>query len=363
MLMAGVVSITGHALAVTQFLRAGGRDAWLSGIAAFPLGIVAIWALDRLGRIFPGQTIVQYLPRVLGFLGYPVAAAYLLYFLFVAIFTLRITTDWMVDTILPETPSWIMGPLYVAVVLYTARGGLDVLARVNQFLLPVLTGLGILVSLGTAPAKDYGLLTPILEKGFGPVLAATALGLGYYGETSVLAMFNAYVRPQDRRKTLRAYSLALLFVVTTLTGPLAGSVATLGYRVAQNMAYPTFEHWLMISFVRFYERTDLLAVHQWLAGGYVRMGLYLLMAAHGLRQLAGGSRLPRLRILLPATGAAAILAAELLFRTKPVFDRFIQQAYLPAGAVLGIYLPPLLLAVAWLRGLARPVPGVGSHGA
>lgn len=359
MLVAGAVSLTGHALAVSHIVRAGGRDAWLTGPLAFPLALTSIWSLVRLSRIFPGMTVAQYAPKVIGPPGYLLSIAYLTYYLAAVIFTLRLTTDWLVDTILPATPPWVMGTVYMTLVLYCALGGLDVLARTNQFTLPLLTALGLLVSFGSMHAKDYGVLAPFLENGSGPVVSATVLSLGYFGEASILAMFNAYVTPKDRPRTLKAYTLALLFLLFTLTGPIAGSIATLGYRAVQSMPYPTFQHWLMVTLARFFERSDLLAVHQWLAGAFVRCGLFLLMSVHGIRQLTG-SKLD-LRWGLVVASAGVVAGSALLFASKPVVDQFVQSVYLPTSAVLGILVPPLLLGVAWLRGLARTAPGVKSR--
>ena len=362
MLVAGVVALTGHALAVSHFMQAGGRDAWLSGLFALPAALLAIWAFDRLGRLYPGMTVVQYAPKVLGYAGYPVAVLYGIYYFIVVVFTVRMTTDWMVDSILTETPSWIMGLLYMAAVFYAAVNGLDVLARVNQFILPLLTFLGFVVSFGTIPAKDYSLLLPMFEKGPLPVFVASLMATGYYGETSVVAMMGAYVARKDRPRLLKANAFALLFIVTTLTGPLAGSAATLGYRVAQNMPYPTFQHWLMLSFARFFERTDLLAVHQWLAGAYVRCGLFLLLSVDVFLTLTGKRETKPFRWSMVVVGLLTVMAAEWAFPSKPAFDIFVNRVYFPAGAVLGILMPVIMVAVAWARGLGKPGAMGSSHG-
>ncbi|HYF91645.1 MAG TPA: endospore germination permease [Symbiobacteriaceae bacterium] len=361
MLIAGIVALTGHALAVTHFVRAGGRDSWLSGVVAFPIGLLAFWSFVKLRRMFPGDTLVQFLPKILGYAGYLVAAIFVLYFFTVVVFTLRMTTDWMVDSILPETPSWVMGVLYMAAVAYTAAGGLDVLARVNQFTLPLLSGLGVLVSVGTLQAKDYHLLLPLFEKGYGPVLASAFLGLGYLGECSVLPMYDAYVVQGDYRKLMKVYFIALVYIFITLTGPMAGSIATLGYRVALNMPYPTFQHWLMVNLTRFFERTDLLAVHQWLAGAYVRCGIYLLMGIQGIRQLTPARKIP-FNWLLAVFSLLTVGVSEYAWHSKPVFDQWVLDVYLPGGAFLGMFLPPLLLIVAWVRKLGRPNQGAQTYG-
>lgn len=360
MLVAGAVSLTGHALAVTFFMQAGGRDSWMSGLIALPAGAIAIWSMARLSLLYPGKTVVEYLPRVLGLAGYPLAGLYVLYYLTTVIFTLRMTTDWMVDSILMQTPSWVLGLTYMLAILYVAWLGLDTVARVNQFTLPLLSGLGVLVALGTAQAKDYSLLMPFFEFGLGPVLSATFLGLGYFGEMSILLMIGGYVRPRERPRLVTYSLIALLFVVTTLTGPLAGSTATLGYRVAEQMPYPTFTHWMMVSLARFFERTDLLAVHQWLAGAYARCALFLLMAVKGGTQLFRVKKPSNTPLM--AVGLLVVAGAELLFPHKPFFDEFVRMVYLPAGAFLGIFLPPVLLLVAWVRSLNRTSQEVGGHG-
>ncbi|MDF2631327.1 MAG: GerAB/ArcD/ProY family transporter [Symbiobacteriaceae bacterium] len=366
MLTAGAVALTGHALAVSHFMQAGGRDAWMAGPLSLPVAALAFWSFHRLRRAFPKDTLVQYLPKILGPVGYAVAALYIAYYFTVVIFTIRMTTDWMVDSILHDTPSWIMSILYMGAVAYIAVGGLDVLARVVQFTLPLLSVLGMLVSVSTMQTKDYGLLLPIFEKGLPPVLFTAFLGMGYFGETSITAMFDAYVQSADRKKLPRAYAFALLFIGMTLTGPLAGAVAALGYRVAENMPYPTFQHWLMVRYARFFERTDLLAVHQWLAGAYVRSGLFLLMSVKGVYQLFPKSKLEQrvpLKWALAGTAGIVVAISELGFGNKPFFDEFILNIYLPAGAWLGMILPPILLAIAWIRGLTRPKQGAQTYGA
>lgn len=362
MLMAGVVAMSGHALAVTHLMRAGGRDAWLSGLLALPLALLAVWAFSYLAKLYPGQTVAQYAPRVLGYAGYLVAAFYGLFFFMVIVFTLRMTTDWMVDSILQDTPSWVMGLLYMGAVVYAAAGGLDVLVRANQFLLPLITLMGLLVSFGTMPAKDYRLLLPIFEHGPVEALSATVLALGYFGETCMIAMVSGYVAQSDRKRLFKSYVLALLFLVNVLTGPMAGSTATLGYRVAQNMPYPTFQHWLMLSLARFFERTDLLAVHQWLAGAYVRLCLYLLLTVDVVFAMRGRKEGKSFQWSLVAAGLAAVVVAELAFPGKPFFDLFVGWVYLPAGLVMGIFMPMVMAAVAWARSLRSAGKATSSHG-
>lgn len=349
MLVAGTTSITNHALAVTYLLQAGGRDAWLSGLIAAPLAFLAMAALVGLSRSFPRLSIIEYLPRLLGgVLGRVVGLAYIIYFLLAAIFTLRRTTDWLVDSLLPETPPWLIASLYLLACLYLALGGIEPLARMNQFTLVSLTILGMFISTMTMPQKDYGLLRPIMEHGPLPALLAGLVALGILGELCVLSMFVHYAPPTSR--TLKATLVGVLYAVVTMTGPVSGSIAALGHRQSSNMPYPTFQQWLLISFARFFERTDLLAVHQWLVGAYVRLGLFLYAAGLGLGQLTGSKRW---RPLAAVSAVAVIISSLALFRNTISFDAFIVFIYFPAGGLMGILLPLLLWSLAAVRGMLR----------
>lgn len=266
---------------------------------------------------------------------------------------MRRTSDWLVDSLLPETPPPLLAALYLAAVLFLAVAGIETLARTNQVTLPLLTGLGILVSSMTMPEKDYRLLLPLLERGAAPVLHSAWLAMGILGELCLLGMFVQYVR--DPRLNLRAGLLAVAFGVMTMTGPVSGAVAVMGHQQAAGMPYPSYQHWLMISFTRFVERSDLLAVHQWLVGAYVRIGLFLFALTLGSRQLVSARR-----SLWFAAGGGLLVWALSVFAFPDIlaFDAFVTGLYLPAGAVLGVVLPPLLWALAAARGL---LPGRGGH--
>ena len=355
MLAAGMTSISNHALAVTYLLKAGGRDAWLAGFLALPVTLLAVWAMIALSRMYPGKSLVQYLPEVAGPLfGRILAASYILYFFGSSIFTLRRTTDWIVDSLLPESPPTVLAALYLTACLAAAAGGIEVLARTNQFTLPLLTAVGMFVSFATAPSKNYGFLLPILADGPEPALRSAWVALGIFGELCILGMIIHFVRGTQR--ILKPALLAVLYSVITMTGPLTGAIATLGHRQGANMPYPTFQQWLMISFARFLERTDLLVAHQWLVGAYVRTGLLLLAVTMGLRQLFGRGR-PSW--ILGMSGVIVFTLSISLFRSTLAFDAFVSTLYLPTGAILGIVVPVFLWVIAVLR---RMVAGGGVRG-
>ncbi len=346
MVVATITAISNHALSLTYLVRAGGRDAWMAGFVILPPMLLVIAAVVSLSNAFPGRSLVQYLPKVLGpGLGHVLAGAYIIYFLLSAIFGLRRTTDWMIDSVLTETPAVVIAALYLAACLYVALGGIEILARVNQLTLPTLTIVGMFVSVMTMPAKNYQLLLPMFEYGLGPVFTSSVVALCIFGEISVLAMFTQYVK--DRQRLFKAGAWGVVYAAWVMIGPTAGAIASLGYRQAANMPYPTYQQWLLVSFARFIERTDLLTVHQWLVGAYVRTGLLIWAAAQGTSQLLG---IKRWRLFLIGGGVLVLASSLVPFPDVTRFDVFVTRYYLPVSGFMGVLLPLLIWVVAAVRG-------------
>src|SRR5690606_40507331 len=65
LLIPGIAStaILGLPAVTVTFAR---QDAWLAPLAAAPAAALVIWIAGRLAQRFPGETFIEYAPRVLG---------------------------------------------------------------------------------------------------------------------------------------------------------------------------------------------------------------------------------------------------------------------------------------------------------
>lgn len=80
------------------------RDMWLSPLVASVSGLVAFSAAYRLHRRFPGETIIQYSPRILGWFGKGIALLYWVIYIHANSFVIRFYADFVNGVFLPETP-------------------------------------------------------------------------------------------------------------------------------------------------------------------------------------------------------------------------------------------------------------------
>ncbi|UOF89273.1 spore germination protein [Fodinisporobacter ferrooxydans] len=116
------------------------RDLWISPILASSTGFLTVYIADRLNKIFPGETFIQYSEHILGrVLGKILGFFYMLFFLQTIGNILREYAEFTVGTFLPKTPLLVVIAGLTLLCAFAVRGGIEVLGRLAQIYLPVFT--------------------------------------------------------------------------------------------------------------------------------------------------------------------------------------------------------------------------------
>jgi len=120
-------------LIVTQpVLESAGRDGWLTIILGYFIGMLIGLLLIPLAKQFPGKTLVQYLPELLGFLpGKLVALVFVLAYGVFSAMLLRQLAEVM-GLLYTKTPAIIFTLGLMVLVVYVVRSGFEVFARVVE---------------------------------------------------------------------------------------------------------------------------------------------------------------------------------------------------------------------------------------
>ncbi len=100
------VSTIGITVATIPYLAAkwAKQDMWMTPVPAAASGLVAFFLAYFLHRRFPGETVIQYCPRILGWLGKVIPLVFLLTYIHANSFVLRIYADFVNGVFLQKTP-------------------------------------------------------------------------------------------------------------------------------------------------------------------------------------------------------------------------------------------------------------------
>lgn len=322
-----------------------GRDAWITKVIATLTGVAIALVVANLGLRFPSETIIQYTPKILGTLpGKFVGFLYVFGFIHINTVTISESSYFMVTAFMPDTPFLIFSISVVLIAAWAVRGGIEVIARANQFVFFIFSAslLGLAVLVANEMQLDW--LLPVLEKGFGPVLTGSLTPTTFRGEVFLLLMLLPFLNQpwKGYRATIWAVVLIGFFlvledivVVTVFTAELPG-----------RMVFPILQVGRIINVAEFIQRLESLVMVLWVAGIFVKVSVYYYAGVLGLAQWLGLSDYRPL--VLPVGG---LLTAGSVLAFANIIDLRDFLAIFPFyGLPMEFIVPLLLLIVAHLRG-------------
>lgn len=333
------------------------QDAWLTIVTGMLCGFVLTVVYTKLFEHYPGDTLVQMIPKIIGkWMGYPLAAVYMCYFVYQASRALRDFGDLMISTILIETPMIVVIGTFTAVIVYCLRGGLEVFGRVGEILFPAwLAVFGMMwIIVYSSDVSDLQQLKPVLEEGVGGVWkAAFPLVVAFpFGESILFTMLWPALYNHNRVK-VRTLGMAVILVSgILLTVNTISILAVIGAHLFGREDFPLFTAVRMASLGDFIEHLDAIVIITMLAGGFFKVGGWLYGAGLGTTQLFKLENYHS--ILLPLGVIAAALSLMIASNyTEHVENGLVwDPKYLHVP--LQIVIPVILLVVSSIRRKVQP---------
>ncbi|MDI6710536.1 MAG: endospore germination permease [Bacillota bacterium] len=328
---------------------AAGRDAWLALLPAALLGGGIGWLAARLALRFPGETVIRFAPRLLGRIpGKVVGFLFVFYFFWAGYVILAEFHVLLGAAYLPRTPAVVHMGVLVLLAAFMVSRGLEIYARVNDLILPVLLLAALLVFLFTAKDIQVTYFQPLLENGPLPVLRAALTPGGWLAETAVILMLLPYITCTEQRRAARAVLLAAAVLTVVLVLVLVATLGNFGAGPTADVLFPTF---MLIRQVHFetlpvFERQDPVFMLIWIAGMLVKVGAFFYAGLLALGQWLG---LADYRPLVLPLGVLLVALAVQGFPNVVYLVRYVTET-VPAFLLL---VNGGLTAVLWLAAALR----------
>ncbi len=329
------------------------QSAWIVPILASSAGVVTLWLVTRLGKRFPSNNLPQYSQLILGkFFGKILIGWYSLVFLFVAILVTRQFTEFISITLLHETPMMVISFAFILVGIYATSKGLEVIARINQFILPLLlTALIVGFILGWLKI-DLDRLLPLLEGGITPIVMASWIPASWFGEVIFLAfIFTQVNKPQEIfQKGLIGLLIAagIMAIMTLFT------IAIFGAKLTSTLTFPFWSAIRFLEFGIYVQRLESILVIVWITSMIVKISIFLYLAGITMIQLIP---IMEKTIWLPL-GGLVVISSVYGFKNIEQFIKILRTIWPTIGLLSEIGFPFLLLIVANLRGKKEGNRGV-----
>ncbi|WP_374016805.1 endospore germination permease [Paenibacillus thiaminolyticus] len=332
------------------FLSLGGliiaarQDAWIiplwTGSAA--VLIACLWLM--LARGNPGLSIVQICTKVAGNkIGGLFALLYISFFIETASWVTRNLGDFMKMVLMPRTPLSMFHLMFLAVVCYATIKGIESIARVNEFLTPILVFLLILICLFSLAEWKWERFEPMFNMNVAKTIKETRSFLGFpYLEVISLMMIVPYVKSRVKSALLLGIALATAF----LSGILFVIIGVLGVTRASHFIYPLFIIVQEMRIAEFIERVETTIVIIWLVWIFIKLCISYYCAVAGICQLFRLKDRTWVAIpLILLISGLAITFSDNIVQTFTWGKKYNFQY----TSLFGILLPLLLLFLTWIQ--------------
>ncbi|MBT2759192.1 GerAB/ArcD/ProY family transporter [Mesobacillus foraminis] len=260
------------------------QDAWLAILFGWAGGIVVFWMQYRLFHSYPDLVPTEYMQKILGkFLGRILGFMYILFFVYLSSRDLRDFGEMLLTFAYIETPLFIVNGLFVLVIIYALRKGIEVLARTGEIffiMMYILAFMGFVLIIFSG-LIDINNLKPVLEAGILPVLKVgfTETIFFPFGEAIVFSMLLPYLANPRKAKLTSFFALTLSGINIAIV--MIMNISVLGVDLTSRSQFPLLSTVQTIQVAEFLERLDVFFMLAMVIGIFFKASIYLYGAIAG----------------------------------------------------------------------------------
>ncbi|GED69481.1 germination protein [Brevibacillus reuszeri] len=323
---------------------------WLGTITGALIAAIAIVAIVYLGKQFPGTTYIDYIPKVFGHhvgsvLSYPIILLFITFQFFNAGMAARGFGEVVITSVLQDTPlEAILITLFV-MVLFLCCHEVEVVARVNELLIPFILIPVFLIPLASFMNAEWYNLMPIHIDSWKQAGKTTFNTFSVYTGYELLMFYFAFAMPGAKLGVASWTGLIYTFVAYFLT--VIAGITVFGYEELQRLIWPTLE---LVKTTQqtgwFLERLESAFLAIWVASVFTTIGnMYYAMIFSLRLWFRKGIRFQRI--------CALVITIPLYYFTlmpQNIVEMFTYMKKLTVyGCLPTIFIPVLLAVTQWIR--------------
>jgi len=321
------------------------QSAWIVPMVASLAGVVTLWLVTQLGRRFPNDTLPQYSQMILGkFFGKLLVVWYCFFFIFASILIVHEFIEFTSITLLPATPPMVLSLSLMLVGVYATSKGLEVIARMNQFIFPLLL-IALMVGFILSWFKmDLDRLLPLLEEGIKPVIVASWTPASWYGEV----IFIAFIFPQlnKPKEIFKKGFLGLMLAAGIMAMMIFFTIAIFGSELSSSFTFPFWSIIRYLEFGKYIQRLEIFLFVIWISSMVIKISVFIYMGNFSITQLFS----IKFKTALYPLAGLVVFASVYSFKNIERFMEVLTILWPPIALISEIGFPVFLLIAAILRG-------------
>jgi spore germination protein len=283
-----VLYVTMFSYGVSQSVRVAaqhmGNNGYWGFLLAFIISLPVILGISWLGKRFPNQSVIQYLPRLVGtILGKLLGFIYLGAIMALMVWTSRTITEEVSLYFLGRTPVWASVALFLLVALYVAHQGIEGVSRLAAFIFPVTFFFGFMAILFSFQNFELDNIRPIFFiDGLAIPYGSVHMFYPFIVLLTVL-LINPYLSQKQKSFKAMTGAAALAFFLILLT--IVSGIGNYGALGVLRYSYPVLELTRKANLPFVLQTFGLFFGATWLSQVLVATGFFYYVLSEGTAQL------------------------------------------------------------------------------
>jgi len=325
------------------------QDAWISAILGTILGLLLVWLYNSLGNNFGSMTIVEYIENLLGkWLGKLISILFIIFIFLNCTTLVYILGNFIATQMMPQTPMQATTVIFVIVIIYGTRLGLETFARLGEILYPIIFIILVLFVILISKEVDFNNLQPVFESEIKSIAKGSLLYTSYSTFTLIplMMIFPAYIN--NKKEAKKSFLTGLLiggiiiFIITILC------ILVLGAASTARSVYPAYVLAQKINIGGIFERIESIITLLWFVTIFFKTILHFYAVAFGLSIVF---KLKSYKSLTIPLGMILVVLSLVVHPNSVAANTWSTTTWLSLSLTFAFFLPLLLLIIAKVKKL------------
>jgi spore germination protein KB len=351
-MMNPTILATGLLLVPAITAKTAKQDLWLSPIWASFVGFIIVFIAYRLHKLYPNETIFEYSEQILGKIpGKILGVVFVFFYFHITGIIVREYGEFVSVTFLHHTPMVVVFAVMVLVSSMAVYGGLEVIGRCSEMIVPVLLVLYLSIFIMLFKDLDTKNFFPMLENGLGPSFKGSVVLQSWFSEFILVSFFFPYLTNRDKGMKWGMISVLSVMVYMVLTNIM--SLLLFG-KLTASLTYPVMVAARYISIADFLGHLEVIVMAIWVAGTFVKITVFYYALVLGTAQLL---KLSDFRPIILPVGFLLILLGVWSAPNLQELSHFLSTSAAFYFLSIQVGIPVMLLIIAWIKKKRKQMKG------
>lgn len=312
-------------------IKSAGVDSWISVLIAGILGFLIIFAYLYISNYEPDLSLPEKNKKLFG----SIFGTIVNYLIVIIIFITSVSlfydlTGFISSQFLPETPIFVIGLMFVFVIIYINVKGIEVISRTALVLMIIGYVLYFLAFFGLLPNFEISNIKPFLEFGYSKPLSGSLYILMLNIMPSIILLIIPkntlvdYKKLKQRIILFYIISIIMIFLVILLT------IGNLGIDLCKLYLFPEYVVLKRINIFSFIDRIENILVMQWIFSMFINISLCIYFMTNTIKKKNNKLVVYILTFLL-------LFASNTVFKNTTLYNAYVYN--------IAIYFKYVLLAL------------------